>query len=485
MLGATGLTWRHACQMVFSPLQFMTAMTRRHGDLTFFRLFGRRGYLLNHPELIAQVLIHEADAFEKLPRQVNVVRQIFGQGILVTEGQRWKLDRQHLQRAFGKPLFAGNIAATVQCTRRMLDRWTNLDQISLIQEMSRLTAEISSVVLVGEDDPKIIDQLSEAVIYMSDEFSSEMNSVFGLPDWLPLPNKRRKQKSIKFYNDFFDQLIYNRRTGATRREDFLQYLIDQPQPAGTGPNFVRDQLLTILIAAYHASSMALVWIFHLLDTHPDVEQRLIDELAQRSAPAREVPEQILGCEYLRMVIAESLRLYPPAWSLFARRSKREVHMRGCQIPAGGWFYISPFVTHRSERFFPEPLKFDPERFSKKRIHEIPEYAYFPFGLGGRSCIGSRLALDQLQLITAFVIGRFLLRSRERDKESQLVAKLSLRPKGNCLMQVQVSPLSAWTDRTLPATELMSSQKTMAHEMCLGIPVDRCPAFGHTESQRPF
>ena len=444
MLGASGLTWRHAFQMVFSPLRFMTSMAKRHGDLTFFRLFGRRGYLLNHPDLIAQVLIHEADSFEKLPRQINVVRQIFGNGILVTEGQRWKLDRQHLQRAFGKSLFANNVSATVQCTRRMLDRWKNKDQISMVQEMSRLTAEISSVMLVGEDDPAIIDRLSQAVMTLSDEFSSEMNSAFRLPDWVPFTNKRRKQKSIKFYNDLIDQLISSRRTKVIRRDDFLQYLIDQPQPEGTGPEFVRDQLLTILIAAYHATSMALVWIFYLLETHPDVEQRLIDELVHLSPVERHVPEQVLKLEYLQMVIAESLRLYPPAWALFARRSKREVQMRGCRIAAGGWFYISPFVTHRSELYFPKPLKFDPERFSRERVHEIPEYAYFPFGLGGRSCIGSRLALDQLQLITATIIERFLLRRPDPKTEPRLIAKLALRPKGDFCMNIQPSPLSEWS-----------------------------------------
>ena len=456
MLGATGLTWRHAFQMVFSPLRFMTLMAKQHGDLTFFRLFGRRGYLLNHPDLIAQVLIHEADAFEKLPRQINVVRQIFGKGILVSEGQRWKLDRQHLQRAFGKSLFANNVSATVQCMRRMLDRWEQKDQISMVQEMNRLTAEISSVMLVGEDDPEIVDQLSKAVMVMSDVFSSEMNSAFRLPDWLPLSNKRRKRNSIKFYNELLDQLISSRRTGAIRRNDFLQYLIDQPQPDGTGPEFVRDQLLTILIAAYHATSMALVWIFYLLESHPDVEQRLIDELVQMSPEERSDSEQILKQEYLKKVIAESLRLYPPAWALFARRSKREVQMRGCRIEAGGWFYISPFVTHRSARYFPEPLKFDPERFSRERIHEIPEYAYFPFGLGGRSCIGSRLALDQLQLITASIIERFLLRRTNSKTEPRFVAKLALRPKSDFCMNLHRSPLSEWPACSTPTCKSVES-----------------------------
>lgn len=445
LLGPIGLTWRHALLMVFAPLRFMTTMANRYGDLTHFRLFGRRGYLLNHPDLIAQVLIHEAEAFEKLPRQINVIRQIFGKGILVTEGHRWKLDRQHLQRAFGKPLVERNIAATNECTDRMLDRWASLKQILLVQEMNRLTAAISLLAFVSEDDQVIVDQLSQAVVYMSDEFSSEMNSAFRSPDWLPLPNKRRKRESLKFYNDLFDQLIASRRSSSVRRDDFLQYLIDQPQPAGTDANFVRDQLLTILIAAYHASSMALVWIFHLLESHAEVELRLLEELATNSSDAKHVVQ----LPYLKSVIAESLRLYPPAWALFARRSLSPVTMRGYTIAKGGWFYISPFVTHRSEEFFPDPLTFDPDRFSPARVNDIPKHAYFPFGLGGRSCIGSRLALDQLLLVTASILNRFRLRRADRNHEPKLIAKLALRPRDDIPIILERSPLAEWADVPLP------------------------------------
>jgi cytochrome P450 len=424
--------------MVFMPLPFMTRMAERYGDITYFRLFGRRAYLLNHPDLIARVLIHEADAFEKLPRQTKVIQQIFGEGILVTGGNRWKTDRQHLQAAFGKSMLDRSQRVTLHCTQRMLGRWRSVDEVSLGGEMTRLSAEIASLLLIGEDDPELAKQLADAVVFMSDEFAREMNAMVRLPDWLPLSHKRRKLQSMAVFNKLFADVIEKRRPSSRNHDDFLQYLIDRPQPRDSNPQFVRDQLLTILVAAYHATSMALVWIFYLLDQYPLVEERLIAALAatRRVGPA----QPIFKCEYLEQVVSEALRLYPPAWALFARRSKREVRLAGYQIAAGGWFYISPFVTQRSEAFFPNARQFDPDRFSAQRRAGIPPHAWFPFGMGGHACIGSRLAMEQLQLITAAVVETFLLRRPADARPVALSALLALRPKHDLVMRLQASPL---------------------------------------------
>lgn len=435
--GPTGLTWRHAYRIVFDPLRFMQQTAKSYGDISFFRLFGKRGYLLNHPDVISQVLIHQADAFEKLPRQLSVIRQIFGDGILVTERQRWRTDRQHLQRAFNTSLMERNARYTVLQTVKMLDRWQAQTEVEMTWEMTRLTAEVASVVLVGEGDPKVVDRLTDAIMFVSDEFSHEMNSIWTLPDWMPLTRKRKKQESLQFYRELFDQLIAKRKANPSANEDFLQFLIDQPTPRDVGDSFIRDQLLTILIAAYHATSMALVWTFHLLEKHPEVEAKALDELlaAEESQLERTQFQQLT---YLRNVISESLRLYPAAWALFVRQSTRPVTVRGYEIAAGGWFYISPFVTHRTEEFFPNPLVFDPDRFSLGRKKEIPKNAYFPFGLGGHACIGERMATEQLVLIVATILKRYRLRNRIPGYEPELAGRLALRPRGPFWMKTESS-----------------------------------------------
>lgn len=435
--GPTGLTWRHAYQLVFHPLHFLEKLARNYGDISFFRLFGRRGYFLNHPELISQVLITEADAFEKLPRQMNVIRQIFGKGILVTDGKRWKADRQHLQKAFGKELMVRNQTSSIAATNNLIEKWFTsrpaTKPVELVWEMTRLTAELTSMVLVEDSDPKTMDTLTDAIIFLSDEMSHEMNSAFCLPDWVPLSRKCRKRKTIQAYHQFFDRMIARRRHEGSDKQDFLGFLLNATPPDGTNDQFVRDQFLTILLAGYHATSMSLVWLFHVLEQHPDVEEKILDEIRQQRSENGTLDFKQLN--YLRWTIEETLRLYAPAWALFARRNKRDVVMRGHEIDAGGWFYITPFITHRSEQFFPDPLRFDPLRFSPERRKEIPKNAYFPFGLGGHTCIGARMALEQLVICTALIMEQFSVRRVKPNPNPKFSAKLVLRPAGNVICRV--------------------------------------------------
>lgn len=253
----------------------------------------------------------------------------------------------------------------------------------------------------------------------------EMNSAFCLPDWFPLSRKRRKRKAIQIYIQFFDQMIEERRNSKEQKKDFLGFLLQTALPAGASPRFVRDQFLTILLAGYHATSMSLVWLFHALEQNPEVEDRILDEIREQRAKNPILEFQQLS--YVRWTVEETLRMYSPAWSLFARRSTRDVEMRGYNIEAGGWFYIAPFITHRSEQFFPDPLRFEPLRFSPERRKDIPKNAYLPFGLGGHSCIGGRMAIEQLVVCAALIVEQFKIRRVVAQPNPKLSARLVLRP----------------------------------------------------------
>lgn len=433
------LTYRHALRLAFWPLDFFQKTAAEYGDISFFRILGIRGYFLNHPELISQVLIHESDSFKKLPRQLDVVRQIFGQGILLTDGRRWQMDRQYLQKAFDAELMSRNAKATVDASNKMLVRWdhqsTQGEPFELAREMTRLAAEISSTVFVDESDPEIIESLTDAVLFISDEFSREMNALIRLPDWMPFTQKKHKLATLQFYQRFFDQLISKRIRCEVQPDDLLGYLLRMPKPPGTNADFVRDQLLTMLVAGYHATSIALVWIFHALETNPDVEAKVIEEIDQYELLPGTERTGVRTLKYLRCTIEEVLRMYPPAWALFARQSVKAVQMRGYRIEAGGWFYIAPYITQRTAEFFPDPLTFDPLRFSDERRKDIPKHAYFPFGLGGHACIGAHVALEQLVLVTATVLQKFKVRRLVPEANPAVEAKLTIRPRNNILCRV--------------------------------------------------
>ena len=197
----------------------------------------------------------------------------------------------------------------------------------------------------------------------------------------------------------------------------------------------RDEAMTLFTAAFHANSMALTWTWYLLARHPEVELRLhneVDRVLGRRAPTY---EDIDGLQYTQMVIQESLRLYPPAWALFCREAIKDVDLGGYLVRRGSWVFLYPYVTHRDPRFFPDPLRFDPERFAAAPARPIPKYAYIPFGAGPRACVGNTFAIMEMTLIVAMVVQHFRLSLPAGSAPKEAEAMLAIRPKGGLHMEL--------------------------------------------------
>jgi len=220
---------------------------------------------------------------------------------------------------------------------------------------------------------------------LSDTFIREIHSVFTLPDFLPLPSKKRKRSAIQVFDRLIRDIIQQRRASGHDKGDLLSMLLLAIDQEGDGTGMtdqqVRDEAMTLFTAAFHANSMALTWTWYLLATHPEVYERMTEEidsvLGQRTATFADVER----LPYTQSILKESLRLYPPAWALFCRQAHTAVELGGYRVPRGSWVFLFPYVTHRDCRFFPDPTRFDPERFSPERVKDIPQYAYFPFGAG--------------------------------------------------------------------------------------------------------
>jgi cytochrome P450 len=202
---------------------------------------------------------------------------------------------------------------------------------------------------------------------------------------------------------------------------------------------IRGQLLTMYVAGFHTTSVALAWLLFAVASHADVQRRLREEIFQACGNDTPSLEHLDDLKYCQMVVRETLRLYPAAWELFARQSIEESEISGYRVPAKSLILILPYVTHRDPRFFPEPEKFDPLRFSPEREHEIPAFAYLPFGHGPRHCIGKSLALSQMRLVLASVLQKFELEiDKNGVQQIQLVPRVSLRPKGDIRLMLKNS-----------------------------------------------
>jgi len=195
---------------------------------------------------------------------------------------------------------------------------------------------------------------------------------------------------------------------------------------------VLDEMLTLFHAGYDSSAAGLTWTWHLLATHPEIVARAAEEAAQVIG----VRGPDYDHKYTQQVIQESLRLYPPVWILMTRQAVQDTHLARYPIRKGSWVYLIPWATHRSERWFPEPLRFDPERFSTERIGTIPQHAYFPFGLGPHRCLGERFAMVEMTLAVATVLQHFRISCAAGFDEAEVEPHTAIRPRKGLHVQVE-------------------------------------------------
>jgi cytochrome P450 len=245
---------------------------------------------------------------------------------------------------------------------------------------------------------------------------------------LPLPANRRFRRAMGELEAVVYRIIEDRRRTRRDEHDLLAMLLaarDDETGAGMTDRQLRDEVMTMLLAGHETTSLALSWTYYVLSQHPEVEQRIADEVdrvigAERPAFAH--------CEQLtstRQVIQESLRLYPPAWG-FSRQALGDDELGGYRVPKGSLVFLIPFVIHRRPKLWPEPERFDPDRFAPAREAERPRFAYIPFGGGPRGCIGNHFAMLEAQLIVAAIAQRYRI-ELARDQQVRAEPLITLRP----------------------------------------------------------
>lgn len=406
---ALGLTWRHGASLWWNPIRFVTRLGHTYGDLTFFRIFSGRAYVVNGPELIRDLLVVKQKSFRKLDRVRKVLGSGFGNGLILSEGPQWLRQRRALHSIFHPSMMARYAQITVARTRQLIDEWRGRERVELDHDMTRLALTIIAESLFGADLSRQAAHFSRLAFELSNIYAGEEYSPFVLPDWLPLGGKRRKRAIVAEFRGLIRDLMDERRGADQRPDDLLEMLlgaINRPEvEGGMSKDQAVDEAMTLFNGGYHSSSMGLTWLFFELAKHPEIFARVRADadavLAGRDATLADLP----ALQYTSMVVKEALRLWPPAWEMFARENVEEVELGGYQIAKGGVFLIYPFVLQRDARFFPDPLRFDPERFSPAREPSIPPFAYSPFGRGPHACIGAAFASMEMVLVLATMVQR--------------------------------------------------------------------------------
>jgi cytochrome P450 len=413
------------------PLGFLTKATRQYGDLVYFKVARQHMYVVNHPDYVREILVSNQGNFIK-SRALQRAKILLGEGLLTSEGQHHLRQRRLVQPAFHRERLAGYAAAMSECALRWRERWTAGRALDISTEMPHLTLSVVAKTLFSADVQSEASEIGEAMTSVLQMFRLLLLPFSEYLDKLPLPAIRRFEKARARLDATIYGLIRERRNSGQDTGDLLSMLLlAQDEGDEMSDEQVRDEALTLFLAGHETTANALTWTWYLLSQHPDVERRLHEEidtvLDGRAPELVDVPQ----LRYAEMVLSEALRLYPPAWAI-GRMAKDAFSLGGMEIPAKSICILSPYLVQRDARWFPDPEKFDPERWTTEGREARPKFTYYPFGGGARVCIGERFAWMEGVIVMAAIAQRWRLRL-EPGQQVQPLPLITLRVKNGLRM----------------------------------------------------
>jgi cytochrome P450 len=398
----------HIPWLVRNPLLFITHLGRTYGDMCTFRIGPKQFYLVNHPDLIKQVMLSQT--FVRTPLTRRLLASFLGEGLFSQEGDTHRRQRRLMQPAFHRERMAAYGQIVLDATYQMLDQWRPDETRDLVADMMRLTFTIVSRALFSTDTSAETQAVGQSFKQVQISLDRQYELYAAMPGWVPLIQDRSMRAAVATLQRVTRQIVqHRRRAGRGDRGDLLSMLLLAQDEDGStmSDEQVCAQVLSLLFAGHETTANTLCWTWHLLGRHPQVVARLAAEVQEVAGERPVRPDDLPHLSYTEQVIREALRLYPPAW--WAERTPLEdVTLGGYRVPARTPVVISVYVTHRDPRFFPRPDHFDPDRFAPGQVEGIPRYGYLPFGAGSHICIGNGFALMEARLLLAAMVQRFAL-----------------------------------------------------------------------------
>jgi cytochrome P450 len=410
-------------------LALLRELARDYGDVAGVRIGRQQIVMLTHPDDIRDVLVTHGRQFIK-GRALERAKLLVGEGILTSEGEIHLRQRRLLQPAFHRTRLAGYARQMSAWSARVRDAWQDGATLDVHAEMMRLTLNIVAATLFSAEVDSETAEIAQALDDAFDAFDFGFGVLTPITDRLPTPRNRRFARARERLDAVIFRLIAERRALKDDRGDLLSMLLAATDSEGDGAGMtdvqVRDEAMTLFIAGHETTANLLTWTWLCLARHPEAEAALHAEL-DRVLPDDRLPtmDDLPALPYTRNVLAESMRLFPPAY-IIGRRSTAPYRVRHYDLPARTIFIMPQLFVHRDPRWWPEPERFRPERWAEPD-ESRPKFAYFPFGAGTRICIGEQFAWMEGTLALATLARRWRVRVPGPDPELEPI--ITLRPKG--------------------------------------------------------
>jgi cytochrome P450 len=399
----------------------------RYGDIYKASVFGSDVYVVSAPAYCERIL---RSNWQNYPRKGQVVKRIallLGNGLISSNGEFWKGQRQMIQPAFSKSSIAGFVNVIASANLELLDKWKRAAQccekVNVTQGVSHLVLKITLTAIFGDDYPNVAPHFN--VLAEEPTRNCEFAGAF-----------RPLGKIIL-------QIVEQRRHHSIAAADFLGRLMEARDRAHGKPmadaQLVRE-IMTLVVAGHETTAGLLNWLWYLLSQHPDAQTRLSKEFDR--LPWGQIPEieTLQRYTYTRQVIEETLRLYPPLW-LMTRKALDEDRLGDFFVPAGTEIYISPYLIQRSPHLWELPDRFDPDRMGSENLRNSPELALCPFGAGPRNCIGESFARFEIQ-IHLMMFARELLLHYGQATTPVMTTGMNLLSKHDFIMMPEIKTITA-------------------------------------------
>jgi len=417
-----------------NPIVLFQHLADTYGDIAHYKIGHHHIVFLNHPEYIREVLVVQNDNFIK-ERTVQRTRMLLGEGMITSEGAAHRAQRLAAQPAFHRQRIGEYGAVMVEEAAHTRDLWQAGERRDIAIDMMHLTLNVVARTLFATDLREEVYELAAAI----NRIMGLYNFLVMLPaaEWLVHLRPPGLAAFVRA-RQRIDAVVYrmidaHQKSGLDRGSLLDLMLAASPANDEASRQSLRDQVITIFLAGYETVANALSWTWYLLSQNPECEAELHNEVDGALRGKLPAVEDVSRLRYTENVMAESLRLYPPAWAM-GRYARNDFALGDYFLPARTTVLISQFITHRDSRYFPDPLRFDPDRFTAEGKAERTKFTYFPFGAGARQCIGESFAWMEGVLILATLAQKWKLRLVEGHRvEPQPL--ITLRPKYGMLMQV--------------------------------------------------